>query len=248
MSDEESQLAKLMGKSEERSTLAEVQKTEIIALKTQVEAMKERLDGANNELKAVEDRRDGERIELKAATEKLMEERGKFENFRRRVTELVQQLMAQTSEDKILGRRAQDLENRLVEQSRLLNEREIELKHLRGEIEIARKAEANLHIAMIEIDGRFNTTTQNFDTEKAKLQAALDRANGERMRLTYELANMKRQTEETSAAKPVENAMLDQRINDVASEGARRAPYGRLPRRAHSGPVTLVTTIPDSPM
>ena len=51
--------------------------------------MKERLDGASNELKAVEDRRDAERIELKAATEKLVEERGKFENFHRRVTELV---------------------------------------------------------------------------------------------------------------------------------------------------------------
>ena len=59
--------------------------------------MKERLDGASNELKAVEDRRNGERIELKAATEKLMEERGKFENFHRRVDELVQQLMAQST-------------------------------------------------------------------------------------------------------------------------------------------------------
>ena len=154
LSDKELQLAKLMGESEERSTLAEVQKTEIIALKTQVEAMKERLDGANNELKAVEDRRDGERIELKAATEKLIEERSKFENFHRRVTELVQQLMAQSTEDKILGHRAQELEKRLVVQSRLLNERESELEHLRGEIEIARKAEADLRIAMIEIDGR----------------------------------------------------------------------------------------------
>ena len=46
-------------------------------------------------LKAVEDRRDAERIELKAATEKLVEERGKFESFHRRVAELVEQLVAQ---------------------------------------------------------------------------------------------------------------------------------------------------------
>ena len=189
-------------------------------------------------MKAVEDRRNGERIELKAATEKLVEERGKFENFQRRVTELVQRLMAQSSEDKILGRRAQELEKRLVVQSRLLNERESELEHLRGEIEIVRKAEADLRIAMIEIDGRANTATQNLKTETARLQAALDRTNGERMRLAYELANMKRQAEEPWAA---ENAMPRERINDVAAGGAGRVAYGRLPRRANSGPLTLVT-------
>ena len=238
LTDKELKLAKLMGELDERSTFAEAQKTEIIALKTQVEAMKERLDGASNELKAVEDRRNGERIELKAATEKLVEERGKFENFQRRVTELVQRLMAQSSEDKILGRRAQELEKRLVVQSRLLNERESELEHLRGEVEIVRKAEADLRIAMIEIDGRANTATQNLKTETARLQAALDRANGERMRLAYELANMKRQAEEPWAA---ENAMPRERINDVAAGGAGRVAYGRLPRRANSGPLTLVT-------
>jgi chromosome segregation ATPase len=245
LSDKESQLAKLMAESEERSTLAEAQKTEIIALKTQVEAMKERLDGANNELKAVEDRRDGERIELKAATEKLIKERSKFENFHRRVTELVQQLMAQSTKDKILGRRAQELEKRLVVQSRLLNERESELEHLRGEIEIARKAEADLRIAMIEIDSRELAATQNHKAEKAKLQAALDRANGERMRLAYELANMRRQVEEPCAAERVENAMPRERINDVAAGGAGRVAYGRLPRRENSGSLTLVTSHED---
>ncbi len=199
LSDKESKLAKLVGKLDERSALADVQKNEIIALKKQVEALRERLDGASNELKAVEDRRDAERTELQAATQKLMEERGNFENFHRRVAELVQQVVAQTTEDKIVARRAQDdLENRLVEQSRLLNEREFELKHLRGEIEIARKAEADLRVAIIEIDGRANTAI--IEAEKAKLQAALDRANGERVRLAHELANMKRQAKEAWAA------------------------------------------------
>ena len=97
------------------------------------------MDWASNELKAEEDRRNAERIELQAAAQKLIEERGKFDNFHRRIAELVKQVVAQTTEDKILARRAKDdLENRLVQQSRLLTEREFELKHLRGEIEIAR--------------------------------------------------------------------------------------------------------------
>lgn len=198
--DKELQLTKLRRELDERSTLADAQKIEIIALQTRVEALKARLESASNELKTMEDRRDAERIELKAASQKLVEERGKFENFHRRVAELVGQLMAQPTEDKILGRRARDLESRLVEQSRLLNESEFELKRLRGDIEIARKAEAELRIAVIEIDGRASTATQNLKAEKSELQAALDRANGERTRLAYELAYMKRQAEETWAA------------------------------------------------
>ena len=51
LTDKESQLAKLMGELDQRSILAEAQKIEIIALKTQVEAMKIQLDGRSNKLK-----------------------------------------------------------------------------------------------------------------------------------------------------------------------------------------------------
>ena len=73
-----------------------------------------------------------------------------------------------------------DLENRVVEQSRLLSETAFEIEHLRGEIDIARKAEADVRSTTIEIEGHANTATQNLKAETAKLQAALDRANGER--------------------------------------------------------------------
>jgi chromosome segregation ATPase len=196
LSDKDSELAKLTHELDMRSTLAEEQKIEIIALTTQVETLKEKLDGASEQLVAVEDRRDAERIELKATTQELKEERGKFEKFHRRVGELVQQLMTQPANDEILI----DLKNRLVEQSQLLNEKELELKHLRDEIDIAHKAEADLRLAIIEMDGGTHAATQTLKAEKEKLQGALDRANGERARLTHELANMKRQAKETMAA------------------------------------------------
>jgi len=190
--DEESELNKLNGESEGRSTLANAQEIEIIALKSQVETLKKALDGVSAELNAIEDYRTAEGIELKSANEELIKERGEFEAFRRRVAELVQQLMAQTAEDKI---RVEDLENRLVEQLRLLNENAVELGHLRSEIEIACEAEADLRRSTIEIEGRANTTIQNLKSETAKLQAALDRANAERIRLAHELARSKRQAE-----------------------------------------------------
>jgi predicted nucleic acid-binding Zn-ribbon protein len=180
-------------------------------------------------LKAVEEHRNSERLKLKAASDTLMDERGKFEDFHRRVDKLVQQLMAQSTKEKMLSRRAEELEKRLLEQSQLLNEREIELTHLRGEFEIARKAEADLRVALIEVDSREDIAMQKLETENGKLKAALDRANGERVRLTYELANKNRQAEDPRAA------------GDIGTDGTQRVAYGRLSRRTNLRPVRLVT-------
>ena len=56
-----------------------------------------------------------------------------------------------------------------------------------------------------------------------QLQAELERTNDERDRLARDLGNMKRETEETWASERVENALLRERINDVAAEVARLA-------------------------
>ena len=223
LSDKQAELSNLMGELGERSIVADSQKIEIIALKTQVEALQERLDGNARELKVVEDRRDAERVELKAATQELLFERGRVENLGRRIGELEQQLIAQTKEAEILGRRAQDLESRLGEQSRLLNQSEFELRHLREELETARKVESDLRTTVIEIEGRSNSATLNLRTENTQLQASIAHIKEERDRFARELGAMKRETEEAWASERVENALLRERINDVAAEVARLA-------------------------
>ena len=223
LSDKEADLAKLIGDLDERSTLADSQKVEIVALRTQVEALKERLDGASKELRVVEDRRDAERVELKAATQELQDEHGKVENLGRRVAELEQHLAAQSKEAEILGRRAQDLETRLGEQSRLLNQSEFELKHVRQEMDAAHQVETELRTTIIELEGRANSASQNLRNENTQLQATLVHTKEERDRFARELATMKRETEEAWASERVENALLRERINDVAAEVARLA-------------------------
>ena len=162
-------------------------------------------------------------IALKAATQELEQERGKVENLGRRVGELEQHLAAQTTEAEILGRRAHDLESRLGEQSKLLTESEFELKQLRGEIETARKTEGDLRAAVAELDNRASSAHETLKAEKAQLQAELGRTRDERNRLANDLAGMKRETEESWASERVENALLRERINDVAAEVARLA-------------------------
>jgi len=223
LSDKQSELAKMMGELDERSNFAAAQKVEIVALKAQIEALKERLTDASNEVKAVEDRREAERIELRAATRQLEEERGKVENLGRRVSELEQKLAAQATEAEILGRRAHDLENRLTEQSRLFTETQVELQHRTAELEAVRKTEENLRAAIAELDARNASNSERLKSEKAQLQSELYRTRDERDRLSRDLAAMKRETEDAWASERVENALLRERINDVAAEVARLA-------------------------
>ena len=231
MSEKESELARLTSILEERSVLVDSQKVENTALRTQVRALNERLIQASEEISVVAESREAERSELKATTQNLVEERAKFENFHRQVVELVQQLTAQRTEEEVQEQRARgDLEDRLAEQSRLLNESESELTHLRGEIEGARKAEDDLRIALIETDGYANVTIQNLIAEKAQLQATLDSANGERVRLAHELADLKRrQAHELPAAET-----QSEDVNYIAGERARRAANGGPPLGANS--------------
>jgi chromosome segregation ATPase len=187
LSEKEAEVARLSDEFNERSAFADKQANELAALKAYVDALKERLDAAETELQGAEDRRAAEWVELDSAIQEVMEERTKFVSFHDRVAELVGQLLEQTSEDKNLARRARDLQNRLAEQSQLLEASESERKHLRAEIDATLQTEAERRSAVLmEIDNQAKA-------EKAKLQAALDRANGDRTRLTYELATARRQ-------------------------------------------------------
>jgi len=194
LSAKEAEAVKLAGELDERSLLADKQTKELAALKVYLGALKERLDVAEKELQTADERRAAERLELDSAIQQMMDERTKFVSFHGRVSELVEQLLAQSRADKNLARRARELETRLAEQTQLLEASELERNHLREEIEAALKTEAERRTAMItEIDN-------SAKAEKAKLQAALDRANGDRTRLVYELANAKRQVEASKGA------------------------------------------------
>jgi chromosome segregation ATPase len=223
LNDKHQELAKMVGELDERSVLTDSQKIEIIALKTQVEALKERLNDAEKDVKTTEDRVAHERIDLKEATAELAAERGKVENLGGRVSELEQQLIAQTTEAELLGRRAHDLEARLSEQGKALAESEFELKQLRERFGSAQKTEADLRTAIAEIDGKAASANETIKSEKIQLQAELERANEERVRLSREVTDMKRETEQAWSSERVENALLRERINDVAAEVARLA-------------------------
>ena len=115
----------------------------------------------------------------------------------------------------------QDLEERLREQGRLLAERDFLIARLRSDLEEAAKLENDLRAEIENAGGRNSSAVDKFRADIEQLEAQLAAAIEDRSRLQREVSAMKRDAETTWAAERVENALLRERINDVAAEVAR---------------------------
>jgi len=233
LSDKESDLARLTAELGERTVVSDSQRIEIVALRSQVETLKAQIERIEWDVKDTGDRLSRQRSDADAATNELGEERDRVDHIGNRVVELERNLVAQTTEAEILGRRAQDLEARLTEQGRRLAEREYETKQLRDELEHAHRVEMNLRAELAAIEGRHGTVTDGMRAEQARLEDELGQAQEEHARVQQEIGLMQRDAETSWAAERMENALLRERINDIAAEVAR---------------LTVVLEGPDSPI
>ena len=74
---------------------------------------------------------------------------------------------------------------------------------------------------MTNAASRSRSATEGLAKEKALIEDQLAQSKAERSKLQQEIAAMKREAEQTWAAERVENALLRERINDIAAEIAR---------------------------
>lgn len=188
LTGKENELAKLADALSQRTAANDNQRLEIAALKTQVEEHKAQLEIATKGLKETGARMETARKAAEAATQELAKERAKATSFSTRIAQLERQLVAQTTEAEVLGKRVQELEERLTEQGRVL------------------------------ADGGPDAGKAG---EKARLEQERDAAREEAARLRREAASLRQGTEATGAAERAENALLRERINDIAAEVAR---------------------------
>jgi len=221
LSDRQAELARLTSDLDDRGVTGDSQRIEIVALKTQVDALKEQVIGLEKSVKETKGRLAREREDAKAAAEMLASERGQVQKLAERVAQLERQLAVQTTEAEILGRRVAELEMRLAEQARLLGERERDRDQLKLELEGARRIEVDLRQELTSVDRRHSAANDALASEKATVESQLDRAREDRAKLQREIAALKREAEASWAAERVENALLRERINDVAAEVAR---------------------------
>ena len=221
LADKEAGLEKLIAELGQRSLAADNQRVELAAAQMQIEAMRLNVGDAELAARGAEERLARERREAEIVTKELNGARSKLDGLAARTDELERQLVVQTSEAEVLSRRVQELETRLGEQGRLIAEREFEIDRLHGVLEGAHALEKDLRAELTNAGSRSDSAANQFRSDISGLEAQLAAAVEERSRLQREIATMKREAETAWAAERVENALLRERINDVAAEVAR---------------------------
>ena len=221
LADKEAELVKLVAEVGEHSITADNQRTELAALRTHVEALKVSVADYERTVKVTELRLTRERGDAEATATQLSEARDKLGSLGSRTAELERQLLIQTTEAEVLNKRVQELEGKLGDQGRALAERDYLIEKLRNDADAAHQTETDLRGELSAANGRSGIASDKFRADIKQLEAQLAGALDERTKLQRELATMKRDAEATWASERVENALLRERINDVAAEVAR---------------------------
>ena len=216
------ELVQVTASFNDASVAAGGQRVEFVALRAQTEALKGQIDSYEKETKALWDHLNSKTAELEAAKQQLAEQRGRADNLANRVGELDRQLTAQTSESEVLGGRVQELAARLDEQQgRLLADREGSPEDFRNAAMGAQKIEAEIRTQLAELEDRHRLALATIKTEKSLIETELKRSQDERDKLQREMTAVKRDAENAGAYERMENAVLRERIDEVAAEVAQ---------------------------
>ena len=222
--DKQAELAKLNHDLSDKSIMADTRQVELVAVRTQIDALQARVGDAEKEFSETQKRLELKRGESDVATRELAEARERVETLNHRVTDLDRQLLLQVKEAEMLSSRITELENRLEAQGKQLAEREYENKQLREASDAAGRTAQELRdeIAALNSGGK-SPALDKLRSEKAALEEQLGTARDERARAQRDLNAMQQQAESSWATERMENALLRERINDIAAEVAKLA-------------------------
>ena len=123
----------------------------------------------------------------------------------------------------MLGNRVGDLEARLATQGKMLTEREYENNQLRQTNENNERAVRELHAEIAATNGGKAPIVEKLRAEKAALEEQLRAARDERAKLQRDINAIQQQAESSWQTERMENALLRERINDIAAEVAKLA-------------------------
>jgi chromosome segregation ATPase len=221
--EKQSDLAKLSAELSDRSMMAESRQVELVAVRTQIVDLKGRVGDAEREFATTHARLEQQRGESDAATRELGEARSRVENLSQRVTDLDRQLIIQVKEAEMLGNRVNDLETRLSTQGKLLAERDYENNLLRQSSATAERTAKELRDEIAAMNGGKAPAIEKLRAEKAALEEQLRVARDERSKLQRDINAIQQQAESSWATERMENALLRERINDIAAEVAKLA-------------------------
>ena len=247
LTDKQADLARINHELNDRSMTADSRQVELVAVRTQIEQLKGRVGNAEKEFSTTQARLAQERAESEHATHELMEARSRVENLSQRVTDLDRQLIVQVKEAEMLGNRVNDLEARLATQGKILAEREYENNQLRQANENAERAARELRTEIAATNGGKSPVVEKLRAEKAAVEEQLRAARDERAKLQRDINAIQQQAESSWQTERMENALLRERINDIAAEVAKLAMQLEGPNSAIEAMLAAEPDVPKTP-
>jgi chromosome segregation ATPase len=223
LKSKQQELSRLTTELNDRSMLADSRQVELVTVRTQIEELKARVGLAEKEFATTQTRLTQERSDSETATRELTSARGRAEDLSQRVTDLDRQLIVQVKEAEMLSGRVTDLEARLATQGKLLAEREFENNQLRQAHEAAERTVKELREEVAGMGGGTTSAMEKLKADKAAVEEQLRASRDERAKLQRDLNLIQQQAESTWAQERMENALLRERINDIAAEVAKLA-------------------------
>ncbi|QUS38812.1 hypothetical protein RPMA_08175 [Tardiphaga alba] len=222
--DKQNELARLNSELSDRTQTAENRQIELVAVRTQVEELRSRLGLAEQDFSTTQHKLELQRGESETATRDLLEARARVASLSQRVTDLDQQLAIQVKEAEVLGNRIDVLEQQSLQQTKQLAERDFENAQLRQANEAAEQIARDLRVEIAaNAGGRSSALVEKLRAERLAAEQELSVAREERAKLQRDLNTIHQQAENAWATERTENAILRERINDIAAEVAKMA-------------------------
>ena len=164
------------------------------------------------------------------------------------MTDLDRQLIIQVKEAEMLGNRVNDLETRLATQGKLLAEREYENNQLKQANENADRTAKDLRDQVATLSsGGSSAAIEKLRSEKAAVEEQLRLARDERAKLQRDINAIQQQAESSWQTERMENALLRERINDIAAEVAKLAMQLEGPNSAIEAMLAAEPAVPKTP-
>jgi chromosome segregation ATPase len=223
LTDKQGELGKLNTELSDRSLVADSRQVELVAVRAQIDQLKNRVGDAEKEFASTQARLTQERGESEVATRDLNDARSRVENLSQRVTDLDRQLIVQVKEAEMLGNRVNDLEGRLATQGKLLAERDFENNQLRQANEAAERTLKELRNEVDMTNSGKWPALDKLKNEKTALEEQLRVTRDERAKLQRDINTIQQTAESNWATERMENALLRERINDIAADVAKLA-------------------------
>ncbi len=207
----------------DKTSESDSQKVQIAALETQCESLKTKISNLEREVSATEQKLAEERDQAEKTGRLLDAEREKVEKLTKQLIDTEAQLVNSKGEIENFTRTVSELEAEARKQAEIAAERDRTLAATRAEADRTRAEVIAAHREMENAARSYSGTIENLKAEKSMLEGALAQVRDDRERLQHEVGSLKQDAEAAWSSERVENALLRERINDVAAEVARLA-------------------------